>query len=356
MILNYPSQALPNATYTVNGYCDSSESYRTNPIITGSWYTGTTWSGKKSGEITGYVSPSNPSGRTGFYINIDSNDRQSIVSSGTNACGIYYSTGGGTSQTSGQIPSDVYNYTYEQYFDNAVFETNIPIFDTLAHREAYVTAQTDAEALEILEQYAINYKKDICYISCVALPTPPGPEFKTWAHFDGQHILVLGNDWYSKYDHKVTFEWYDDDEYNDCFRFGDNDASRLYCRRRYSQYYMPGPGIESSQYWSGNVGVTHLMINNDEEHKNYIDGNYIGIVGSWNDNSSNKYCIAGRDTAGNYKCPVYVKQFKIESISTGDVLMDLKPCIFEGTHYLYDAINGTYYAVEGLECLDNLPS
>ncbi len=47
MILNYPSSALPNATYTINSYCDSSESYRINPIITGEWFTGTSSSGKK---------------------------------------------------------------------------------------------------------------------------------------------------------------------------------------------------------------------------------------------------------------------------------------------------------------------
>lgn len=170
MILNYPSSALPNATYTVNSYCDSSESYRTNPIITGEWFTGTSSSGKKTGLITALYPPSNPNGRFGFYIATDSDGRQSIVSTGTNNCGVYYSINGGTSRTSGQIPPDVYTYNYEAYFDNAVFETNIPIFDTSAHLEAYVTAATDAAALEILEQYAVNYKKDICYISCVALP------------------------------------------------------------------------------------------------------------------------------------------------------------------------------------------
>jgi len=171
MILNYPSSALPNATYTINSYCDSSESYRTNPIINGEWFTGTSSSGKKTGLITNFYPPSNPNGRFGWYISTDSYGRQSIISAGTNGCGIYYSINGGTPQTSGQIPSDIYNYNYELYFDNAVFETNMPIFDTYEHKEAYVNAATDAEALEILEQYAVNYKKDICYISCVALPT-----------------------------------------------------------------------------------------------------------------------------------------------------------------------------------------
>lgn len=177
MIFNYPSKALPNATYTINSYCDSSESYRTNPIITGEWFTGTGSSGKKTGLITNFYPPSNPNGRFGWYISTDSYGRQSIISAGTNDCGIYYSINGGTPQTSGQIPSDIYNYDYELYFDNAVFETNMPIFDTYEHKEAYVNAATDAEALEILEQYAVNYKKDICYVSCVALPQPPDPSY-----------------------------------------------------------------------------------------------------------------------------------------------------------------------------------
>ena len=179
MILNYPSAALPNATYTINSYCDSSESYRTNPIITGEWFTGTSYSGKKTGLITSFLPPSDPTGRFGWYLHTESpTGRQSIISSGTNGCGVYYSENGSTPQTTGELPQGLYTYDYELYFDNAVFETNIPIFDTSAHLEAYVTARTDAEALEILEQYAENYKKDICYISCVALPQPPAPEWE----------------------------------------------------------------------------------------------------------------------------------------------------------------------------------
>lgn len=176
MILNFPSNSQPDGYYEVKSNCDIDESYRTNPIIRGHWTSKASWTTLFQYEILEFIPPSSPSGRFAMYIHQDSDGRQMVLFSGTNDCGYYYSKDGSGRTSIGQFPGDYYDYTAEVGFSGWI-ETNIPIFDTYAHKEAYVTAQTDAEALEILEQYAENYKKDICYISCVALPQPPAPSY-----------------------------------------------------------------------------------------------------------------------------------------------------------------------------------
>ena len=183
-------------------------------------------------------------------------------------------------------------------------------------------------------------------------------QFKTWAHLDGVHAFALDINIQASYDHKITFEWYDAVEDDDGYRFSIYNGSWFYCRRRYRQYYMPGPGNGGSQFWAGNIGETHLMINNDEEHKNYIDGNYIGDVTNFSQSGTatyNQYWIGGQYSAGSSHA--YIKQFKIESISTGDTICNLVPCLFDNTvHCLYDTINKRFYYCDGLQVMDTIPT
>ena len=171
MILNFPSANDPNGIWELKAECDTAESYRTNPIFTGSGTFATAYSSETC-DVIDFIAPSNPQGRFAWFITTDSDGRQLLLSNGTQSFGVYYDVNGSGRNSSGEIPCGKYNYSYQTSID-ATYETNIPIFDTYEHKEAYVTARTDAEALEILEQYAVNYKKDICYISCVHVPEPP---------------------------------------------------------------------------------------------------------------------------------------------------------------------------------------
>ena len=156
--LNYPSEAIPEATFSITGGCDTLETYRTNPILSGSWNSDSQSLGThREIVITDLTSPFDPSRRFAWYIVEDANGRQSIVNSGTQNFGYVFTINGSSPQVIGQLPF-TYNYNYESGFDNAIVETNIPIFDTFEHKEAYVTANTDDEALQILAQYSVNRK------------------------------------------------------------------------------------------------------------------------------------------------------------------------------------------------------
>lgn len=170
MILNFPSANDPDGVWELKGGYDTAESYRTNPIITGSGTYRVSWN-TQTVEIVEFIPPSNPQGRFAYYLWTEESGRQTLSSSGSQNFGVYYSTNGSGRTSTGQIPCDTYNYRYQISID-ATFETNIPIFDTSAHKEAYVTASTDEEALTILQQYAINPVPvpTKCYVGCVNVP------------------------------------------------------------------------------------------------------------------------------------------------------------------------------------------
>ncbi len=117
------------------------------------------------------------------------------------------------------------------------------------------------------------------------------------------------------------------------------------------------------------------------------DGNSLYIFGSWsagehtyviNDNGQNKldgevicnyrvpsyfYSLIGvgygnidNGTAEQKISPdTYILDFKIESISTGDLYCHLKPALINNIPCMYDVINDVVYSRTGMEVFDEIP-
>ena len=166
MKFNYQTTNDPDGFYEIFGGVDDTEEYRTNPIATGLYCCVSKDKRYHSGEILGVYLPAQPAGRYGWYINGNSTETQVILSSsGRQNCGVRYKPDGSSETSQGQIPVGTWNNSYQKEMAEKI-TMNVPIFDTYANKDAYVTASTDEEALQILREHAINYKLK-CYIGCM---------------------------------------------------------------------------------------------------------------------------------------------------------------------------------------------
>lgn len=136
-------------------YCNKSELYRNSPQVQGGInYTFVSDGTTKSSSFNS-VTIDTPGGRCAGYIdsnNVDGDFFQ--FGNGYNNARVV-SVGSAVSSPSTFVPAMINNSNYR----NDVicnFTTNIPIFMSLSDAVAYITAQTDEEALEILER-AKNY-------------------------------------------------------------------------------------------------------------------------------------------------------------------------------------------------------
>lgn len=166
MILSFPSDYSPNASYTVLGSVTRQELYRRNPVLVGHCederYPNPSDYYACQSRITGNGTIDSTK-RYAFYINTDSDGRQFLESSGTNPITIsyhWYETENGSyyrdgDDTIGEIPVKSYIYSASRNFDG-FFTTNFPIFEDSTTAEAYKTAATDADARNYLAQ-ALNY-------------------------------------------------------------------------------------------------------------------------------------------------------------------------------------------------------
>ena len=166
MKLNYQTTNDPDGYYEIFGGVDDTEEYRTNPITTGLYSMVAKTNQYRSGQITGTVLPAHPNNRYGWYISVNSTETHVILNcSGTQNFGLKFKRNGSTEQTSGEMPVDVYNDDYQKEMTERI-TTNIPIFDNATNRNAYISASTDEEALQILREHAINYIVK-CYKGCM---------------------------------------------------------------------------------------------------------------------------------------------------------------------------------------------
>lgn len=71
-----------------------------------------------------------------------------------------------------------------------------------------------------------------------------------------------------------------------------------------------------------------------------------------------KISVGGGDIYGEEQRTspgTYISRFKIESLSTGEVICDLRPAIQgQSTHCMYDIINDIAYTSNGLEAVDDI--
>ena len=154
-------------------------------------------------------------------------------------------------------------------------------------------------------------------------------------------------------DYKVTVEFnqqtYDDTE-NIIGQTGNYiDQSQLTI---YSHKYYTAVGNGETNFGTWSAGE-HIFVTNNGNNHNEFDGvevtNYTPVT-------VNYYYTIGKRYGAHYLSS-YIKHYKIESISTGNVICDIRPCLFDDTvACLYDSVNKRFYYVEGLTVMDTIPT
>lgn len=149
-------------------------------------------------------------------------------------------------------------------------------------------------------------------------------------------------------DYKITVVFYETSYSNDAAVFGNTNGSYYAHLTEYSNkwYTSTGTGEVNFGSWVGNV--EHTYIYNNGNGKNEFDGTEVTVNNGYTDQTL-KYSIGCRGGINSNLWGGYLKNFKIESISTGDVICELKPyklskngnLLAQG---LYDIVNNTLYS------------
>ena len=179
---------------------------------------------------------------------------------------------------------------------------------------------------------------------------------KTYAKFNG-HGIRLPFSINSDYKITVVFnqQSYTSAEniIGNAREFDDGDPSYSQLTIYNNKYYS---SIGSSEDYFGTWSSgEHTYVNNNGNNHNEFDGVEVQSY-TPKDLSSYFYTIGIRG-AGSITIVSYIKSYKIESISTGDIICELVPCLFDGTvACLYDKVNKIFYYPEGLTVMDTIPT
>lgn len=127
-------------------------------------------------------------------------------------------------------------------------------------------------------------------------------------------------------DYKVTVKFFEGTYVNDSAIIGNTNGASYSHLTEYNNKWFTSSGTAETNFgsWIGNT--EHTFINNNGNGKNEFDGtevtNYTGYT-----NNSIYYTIGcrGNNVTSN-RFYDFIKHYKIESISTGDVICELVPC------------------------------
>ena len=148
-------------------------------------------------------------------------------------------------------------------------------------------------------------------------------------------------------DYKVTVKFYEDAYVNDAAVIGNTSGSYYSHLTEYNSRWFTSCGSSETSFGSWVGQTEHTFINNNGNSKNEFDGVEVTDYTPTTD-ASYYYTIACRGSANSNRFYDYIKSYKIESISTGDVICELKPAKFtyQGITMkqgLLDIVNDVWY-------------
>ena len=154
-------------------------------------------------------------------------------------------------------------------------------------------------------------------------------------------------------DYKVTVEFTDTEYVNNNIIL-DNSVSANYLRFVvYGNQYYSSSGTSQSSWGSWSAG-SHTFVCNDGNGKNTFDGDIVQDYTPTTYNANMSIGIAF-DSTTIIASTTYISRFKIESISTGDVICDLKPALISNTSpCMYDIVNNAIYVPNGIQVVDTI--
>ena len=180
-------------------------------------------------------------------------------------------------------------------------------------------------------------------------PIPSAIEFKTYAKFNGYGLELP---YTINADYKITVEFYQTTYSNNENIIGNIAGSSYVHLTPYSNSYYTSNGSSEDHFGTWSAGDHIFVCNNGNDHNEFDEVEVTSYTPTTN---STKLTIGKRNTAN--PCYSYIKHYKIESISTGDVICDIKPCLIGNiVHGLYDTINERFYYVEDLQVMDTIPT
>ena len=185
---------------------------------------------------------------------------------------------------------------------------------------------------------AITYKNYVHFTDGIGftLPFTINPDYK---------ITVVFNDTVYKLGNAIIENTADSTH----LRFGgyQTSANNSYYSSRGSQVGFWGT-------WSSG---THTFICNNGNNHSVFDGIEVTAYTPTTVPNANIH-LGGGDIHGEEQRTspgTYISRFKIESLSTGEVICDLRPAIQgQSTHCMYDIINDIAYTSSGLEAVDDI--
>lgn len=179
--------------------------------------------------------------------------------------------------------------------------------------------------------------------------------FKNYAKFNGSGILLP---YTINADYKVTVEFYETEYGTNSSIIGNNNSNGSYYSHltKYNNNFYASKGSVDYLFtgWTGNV--LHKFVNNNGDSQNVLDDS---ITMSYTPTTANnlKYMVGCRESLTGWGWSGYLKSYKIESISSGDLICNLRPCLYDGTvNCIYDEIGKIFYYPDGLTVMDTIPT
>ena len=179
-------------------------------------------------------------------------------------------------------------------------------------------------------------------------------EFFSCTFFNGEGIILP---YTINADYKVSVSFYETSIQTDAAIIGNSlDATHVHLTENSNRWYTSGGNsLDEMGAWSGNV--VHTFVCNNGNSHNEFDGVEKNSYTPTTDN--NIYYTVGCRGINNQAKPWavaligYIKWFKIESLSTGNVICELKPCqIKKGStviaHGMMDIANDIFYSNSGM--------
>lgn len=164
-------------------------------------------------------------------------------------------------------------------------------------------------------------------------------DFYEYANFTGSSNIQLPFSLNADYTVTIDFQFLT--YINDQHAFGNSSSATRIHLTEYSNKWYTSTGTSETNYSPTNypLGDRHTFINN-LNNSNYMDGDVVTSYTPYT-NSSIYYQVGGRNGDYNFRGNIY--SFKIESISTGDLICELLPAK-DATHEgLYDTVNDVWY-------------
>ena len=192
--------------------------------------------------------------------------------------------------------------------------------------------------VQLLQGGVITYKNYVHFTDGIGFTLP----FTINADYK---ITVVFNDTVYKLGNAIIDNTYS----SNYLRFGGYQTSA-------NNGYYSSRGTQVS-FWGTWSSGTHTFICNNGNSHNIFDGVEVATYIPTTLASANIH-LGGGDIHGEEQRTspdTYISRFKIESLSTGDVICDLRPAIQgQSTHCMYDIINDIAYTSSGLEAVDDI--